>query len=99
VRKYRDVDATAKWMKTAVSEEMIVPALASAVIAEIEAQAAVHAEQEIEISARGVSIAGLEKEVGSMHKELELIYCLLREYGLKDKVAGILEKNEVVPSY
>lgn len=99
MRKYRDVDATAKWMKTAVSEEMIVPALASAIIAEVGAQAAVRAEREIEISARGVAIAGLEKEVGSMHKELELIYCLLREHGLKDKVAGILEKNGVVPTY
>ena len=99
MRKYRSVDDTAKWMKTCVSEEMIVPALASSVIAEIEAQATHMMEQEIEKSRRGTVISGLEGENARLGNELSLIYDILDSLKIKQKVVGILEKNDVTPSF
>ena len=99
MRKYRDVDATAKWMRLAVSEDMIVEALASSVIAEIQAQADRMAEQEIENSRLGTVIRDLEKENASLYAELGLIYDILHSLEMKQKVVGILEKNGVVPSF
>ena len=99
MRKYRDVDATAKWMRLAVSEDMIIEALASSVIAEIQAQADRMAEQEIENSRLGTVIRDLEKENASLNTELGLIYDILHSLKMKQKVVGILEKNGVVPSF
>ena len=69
MRHFRDVDATAKWMKTCVQEEMIVEALASSVIAEIQAQADHIATLEIEISRRGSEIRELNTLVDTLNEE------------------------------
>jgi len=84
-------------MKTCVSEEMIVPALASTVIAEIEAQATHMMEQEIEISRRGTVISGLERENASIGDELAMVYDILDSLKMRQKVTGIMENNGMVP--
>ena len=71
MRHFRDVDATAKWMKTCVQEEMIVEALASSVIAEIQAQADHIATLEIEISKRGSEIRDLTREAADLYNQVE----------------------------
>ena len=84
MRHFRDVDATAKWMKNALNEDMLVPAMAQAVLGEIEAQATHIADLEIEISARGSSIMQLEKEVERLNSDLE------------EKIAQIARMKEVI---
>ena len=100
MRHFRSVDDTQKWMKIAVQEEMIVEALASSVIAEIQAQADHIATLEIEISKRGVEIRGLEKETDDLHADKQKLYATisgmekeLKKRGLHASAIRMLKEN------
>ena len=69
MRHFRSVDDTQRWMNTAVREEMIVEALASSVIAEIQAQADHISTLEIEISKRGSKIRELNTLVDTLNEK------------------------------
>ena len=69
MRHYRSVDDAERWMRTAVKEDTIVEALATAVVGEIEAQAYHISTLEIEISKRGVEIRELNTLVDTLNEE------------------------------
>ena len=100
MRMYRDVDATQKWMNTAVSEDMLVPAMAQAVIGEIEAQATHIATLENTISTREETIRGLKGIIGDHVQtieeqggKIERMREVIEELGIKAKVLRLLKEE------
>ena len=100
MRKFRDVDATQSWMRTAIQEDMVVPAMAQAVIGEIEAQATHIAVLENAISCKSEQIRGLESEVDILtttlderNAKIERMREVVETLGLKAKVLRMLKEE------
>ena len=100
MRAFRDVDATQKWMNTAISENMLVPAFAAAIVGEIEAQATHMAELENTISTKSEKIRGLELAVKGLETavdERDAKIARMREVveslGLKARVVRLLKEE------
>ena len=100
MRHFRDVDATGKWMHQAVREDMIVPALATAVVGEIEAQAAHIAVLENTISEKAEEIASLsvdilaqEEAIGAHLAKIARMEEIVESLGIKAKVLEMLREE------
>lgn len=100
MRHFRSVDDTQRWMRTAINEETIVPALAQAVIGEIEAQAHQIATLEAEISRRGDMIRKQKQEIEALTKEnaqisdtIDRMKQIVKELGIKAKVVQMLKEE------
>ena len=100
MRHFRSVDDTQKWMRTAINEETIVPALAQAVIGEIEAQAHQIATLEAEISRRGDMIRKQKQEIEALTEEnaqisgtIDRMKQIVKELGIKAKVVQMLKEE------
>ena len=100
MRHFRSVDDTQRWMRTAINEETIVPALAQAVIGEIEAQAHQIATLEAEISRRGDMIRKQKQEIEALADEnaqisgtIDRMKQIVKELGIKAKVVQMLKEE------
>ena len=100
MRHFRSVDDTQRWMRTAINEETIVPALAQAVIGEIEAQAHQIATLEAEISRRGDMIRKQKQEIEALTEEnaqisrtIDRMKQIVKELGIKAKVVQMLKEE------
>ena len=100
MRHYRSVDDADRWMRTAVKEDMIVEALATAVVGEIQAQAHHISTLDIEISRLNVVIRGLEKEIEVLNEEnatksgtIDRMKQIVKELGIKAKVMRMLKEE------
>ena len=100
MRHFRSVDDTQRWMRTAINEETIVPALAQAVIGEIEAQAHQIATLEAEISRRGDMIRKQKQEIEALTEQnaqisdtIDRMKQIVKELGIKAKVVQMLKEE------
>jgi len=100
MQHFRDVDRTVKWMHQSIKEEMIVPALSQAIIAEIEAQAAHIAQLESTISAKSLTIRtqegiieGLHEDVATKEAKIQRMKEVVITLGIKSKVIEMLQEE------